>query len=99
MTRRRPARPTGPRGLRTFRGARSMRGLKPSLALAAFAVVGLAVWAGARVENSANRMATAADRFLSSLDSSQVAEATFPFDSPERINWHFIPRPRKGLAV
>lgn len=76
-----------------------MRGLKPSLALAALAVVGVAVWAGARVENSANRMATAAERFLSALDTSQAAEATFPFDSPERINWHFIPRPRKGLAV
>jgi hypothetical protein len=76
-----------------------MRGLKPSLALAAIAVVGLAVWAGARVESSGSQMASAADRFLASLDQEQSGLAAFPFDSAERLNWHFIPRPRKGLPI
>lgn len=76
-----------------------MRGMKPSLALAAMAVVGLAVWAGARVDQTGTRMAAAATRFLTSLDDGQATQASFTFDSPERINWHFIPRPRKGLPI
>jgi hypothetical protein len=44
-------------------------------------------------------MATAASRFLTSLDDSQAKQATFEFDNPERLNWHFIPRERKGLPV
>jgi hypothetical protein len=42
-------------------------------------------------------MADAATRFLGVLDDSQRAQASFPFDSPERLNWHWIPRERKGL--
>ncbi|MDR3632468.1 MAG: DUF3500 domain-containing protein [Isosphaeraceae bacterium] len=76
-----------------------MRGLKPSVALASVAVIGLALWAGAYVDQSGSRMATAANRFLTALDDSQSKQATFEFDSPERLNWHFIPRERKGLSV
>jgi hypothetical protein len=76
-----------------------MRGIKPSLVLASAAVVGLALWAGAQIEPSGSRMALAADRFLKSLSEAQAARAAFPFDSGERLNWHFIPRARKGLAI
>lgn len=76
-----------------------MRGLKPSVALASLAVVGLALWAGAYIDQSGSRMATAANRFLEALDDAQAKQATFEFDSPERLNWHFIPRERKGLPV
>lgn len=76
-----------------------MRGMKPSLTLAALGVVGLALWAGAFVDQTGSRMATAADRFLDALDATQKEKASFDFDSPERINWHFIPRERKGLPV
>jgi hypothetical protein len=76
-----------------------MRGIKPSLALAAISVVALAVWAGAQVDQTATAMATAANRFLASLNTEQQAQASFPFESPERLNWHFIPRPRKGLPI
>ncbi len=77
----------------------SMRNLKPSLALAAFGVVGVALWAGARVDATGNQMAEAASRFLAALDDPQKAQATYGFDDPERLNWHFIPRPRKGLPI
>jgi Protein of unknown function (DUF3500) len=40
-----------------------------------------------------------ANRFLASLDNEQRAKATFPFDSDERLNWHFIPKVRKGLPL
>src|ERR1700752_5207747 len=76
-----------------------MRGLKPSLALAALAVIGLALWAGAFVDQTGSQMAPAADRFLAALTDEERARATFDFDSPERLNWHFIPRERKGLPI
>lgn len=37
--------------------------------------------------------------FLGSLDSVQRTRATFPFDGEERVNWHFIPKTRKGLPL
>jgi hypothetical protein len=76
-----------------------MRGVKSSLALAALAIVGLAAWAGAFFDQLGDRMATAASRFLKSLDKEQLDATTFPFDSAERLNWHFIPRERKGLPI
>lgn len=44
-------------------------------------------------------MAEAARRLLGSLDDAQRAKASFSFDDAERLNWHWIPRPRKGLPV
>ena len=76
-----------------------MRGMKLSLILAAMGVVSLALWAGAFVDQTATQMATAAGRLLASLDKEQAAKATYPFDAPERLDWHFIPRPRKGLSI
>src|SRR5690242_15554561 len=73
--------------------------IKPSLALAATGVIGLAVWAGAQGNRSGSTMATAAGRLLDALDADQKAQAAFAFDSPERLNWHFIPRDRKGLPI
>ena len=76
-----------------------MRGMKPSLALAALIVVGTAFWAGAYVDQTGSRMATAANRFLSALSQEERGRATFEFNAPERLNWHFIPRERKGLPI
>ena len=44
-------------------------------------------------------MAEAASRFLAALGPDKIKEASYPFDNPERINWHYIPRPRKGLPI
>jgi Protein of unknown function (DUF3500) len=76
-----------------------MRGIKPSLVLASAAIVGLALWAGAQIEPSGSRMAQAADRFLASLPPAQAEKAVYPFEAPERLNWHFIPRARKGIPI
>jgi hypothetical protein len=73
--------------------------MKPSLALATMCVIGLALWARAYVDQTGGEMASAAERLVASLDDAQKAEAAFAFDSPERLNWHFIPRARKGLPV
>lgn len=44
-------------------------------------------------------MVTAADRFLRTLTPGQRAQATFEFTDAERLNWHFIPRERRGLPL
>lgn len=44
-------------------------------------------------------MAKAAQGFLKQLNEAQRAKATFAYDDKERINWHFIPRERKGLPL
>src|SRR5260370_34411375 len=49
--------------------------------------------------NSPSVMADAAKAFLTSLSPDQKARATFPFTEEERMNWHFIPPDRKGLAL
>jgi hypothetical protein len=44
-------------------------------------------------------MAAAAKNFLSALTAEQQAAASFEFTDAERVNWHFIPRARKGLPI
>lgn len=44
-------------------------------------------------------MSDAATHWLSALNPEQKAKATFELTSEERLNWHFIPRPRKGLPL
>ena len=44
-------------------------------------------------------MATAAKAFLAALDDGQRGRARFAFDAEERLNWHFVPRERKGLPL
>ena len=49
--------------------------------------------------SAASVMSECAGRFLAALDANQRGRATFSFDADERMNWHFIPRERKGLAL
>jgi len=44
-------------------------------------------------------MTECANRFLAALDDNQRGKASFPFDTDERMNWHFIPKERKGLPL
>ena len=68
-------------------------------------VLGLAVWFAAPDAAPAGdlpdgaMMAEAAARFLAALPPEKLKAATYPFDDPERINWHYIPRPRNGLPI
>ena len=60
--------------------------------------VALLVSAYSRI-HSASMMAGAAKAFLASLTPEQRARATFQFQDEERLNWHYIPRERKGLSL
>src|SRR2546422_3157560 len=66
----------------------------------------LAIGAGAMLLTSAyvripssSIMETAAKNFLSSLTPEQRAQATYKFEDDQRFDWHFIPKPRKGLPL
>lgn len=66
----------------------------------------LAIGAGAMLLTSAyvripssNVMETAAKNFLNSLSPEQRAQATYKFEDDQRFDWHFIPKPRKGLPL
>jgi len=51
-------------------------------------------------QRTASTMAMAAEKWLASLSADQKQRATFPFDSEERMRWHFVPNeqfPRKGV--
>ena len=44
-------------------------------------------------------MAEAAGNFMAALTPEQKAKAGFELQSNERVNWHFVPQPRKGLPL
>ncbi len=46
-----------------------------------------------------DEMAAAATNFLNALTPEQQALATYAFTNEERFDWHFIPKPRKGLPL
>jgi uncharacterized protein DUF3500 len=53
-------------------------------------------------ERSSSAMSAAATKFLASLTPEQRQQATFAFDTDERLRWHFVPTetyPRKGLTI
>lgn len=45
-------------------------------------------------------MTSAAERFVATLSADQRAQAVLPYDTPQRTDWHYIPKPsRKGLQI
>jgi hypothetical protein len=56
----------------------------------ATALVGIALVAQA-TNTAGAKMAAAANTFLDTLTAEQKSKASFPFDSPERVNWNFVP--------
>ncbi len=47
---------------------------------------------------NAQDAASAANAFLGLLDEKSKAKAQYVLDDPERVNWHFVPRERNGVA-
>ena len=78
--------------------ARISRRVVVAVALLAVGAAGVAIQA----QRSASSMQTAASKFLAALTPEQRQRATFPFEAPERLRWHFIPTenfPRNGLLI
>ena len=53
----------------------------------------------ARAHVAAEEMAAAAGKFLDALSPELRAKASFDWKADERLNWHFIPKDRKGLTL
>jgi hypothetical protein len=86
--------PTKESDMRTLRS--------PRFWIAAALVVASAAGSLFSAERSASSMAAAASKFVASLTPEQRQQATFAFDSDERLRWHFVPTeiyPRKGLTI
>lgn len=71
--------------------------MKTILSISLFA--SLLILPAARAHDTNGNMVQTAKTFLAALDSQQLAKATFAFPDDERENWHFIPKPRKGLPL
>ena len=69
--------------------------------LKALGLVACLVAAGVayRASEPADAMRSASRELARSLSSEQRARAVFRFGDPERWDWHFVPRARRGLAV
>jgi len=50
-------------------------------------------------EPSGVKITQSAEAFLKTLSEAQRQKASFAYDSKERLNWHYIPRVRKGLPL
>ncbi len=70
-----------------------------------FAAALLLAYVGANAIASARTasvMSKAAEKWLGSLSAEQKQQASFAFDSDERLRWHFVPNeqhPRKGVQI
>ena len=69
------------------------------LRLAALAIGAILLTSAYYRIDSSTVMTKAAQHFLASLTPEQRAQATFTFQEDERLNWHYIPKERKGLPL
>jgi len=67
--------------------------------IAAAAIGGALLISAYHRANTAVTMSEAANRLLAALTPEQRAQAVFRMDDEERLNWHYIPRERKGLPL
>lgn len=54
---------------------------------------------GSHAHGVSEDMADAANAFLAALNEQQRAKAAFELKDEERLNWHFVPKARKGLSI
>jgi len=57
------------------------------------------VEAAAASARTADAITAAVEKILGKLGANQKKKTLFAFSDNERLNWHFIPRPRKGLPL
>ncbi|HTG42975.1 MAG TPA: DUF3500 domain-containing protein [Verrucomicrobiae bacterium] len=62
-------------------------------------ICALALRISAQAHGVGDEMAEAARNFLATLSDEQKGKALFELKNDERLNWHFIPKERKGLPI
>ncbi|MCU0877003.1 MAG: DUF3500 domain-containing protein [Pirellulaceae bacterium] len=62
-----------------------------------------AAWSFYKLSGTGEQATEAATKFLAALDKDQREAATFKYDDPRRVDWHFIPKEgsqeREGLKI
>ena len=70
------------------------------MVMIALGCVGAAGFLGAAGnDKTSDTMASAANNLLASLSDEQRTAVMLDFDAAERVDWHFIPKERKGLSM
>ena len=70
------------------------------LAAVALTVCAATGFAYLQLNASGGQMTAAAETFAKSLSADQAAKALLPYETPQRTDWHYIPKPqRKGLQI
>jgi hypothetical protein len=72
--------------------------MKPFVRVAG-ALLALSLAVGSRAHGVSEDMVEAANAFLTALNEGQRTKAQFELKDDERLNWHFIPKARKGLSI
>jgi hypothetical protein len=72
--------------------------MKPSMQ-GVLVICALALKISLEAHGVGDEMADAAQNFLAALSDEQRGKAVFELKSDERLNWHFIPKERKGLPI
>lgn len=62
-------------------------------------VAAVAIPARAHEELAANEMAAAANNLIASLTPGQKAASVYAMDHDHRLDWHFVPKERKGTTI
>jgi hypothetical protein len=75
-----------------------MKSSRRLLAIALILTLSLFAASLALAQSPGAELAQAANNFLAALTPDQKAKTVFELKSDERVNWHFIPRDRKGLS-
>lgn len=73
--------------------------IRPASLLVGILAVASATLYAAESADPAPTMAKAATAFLAALPPDKREKASVPFNSDERLNWHFVPKERKGLPL
>jgi hypothetical protein len=75
-----------------------LRGMKPSIK-GVLLVCAFVLRVSLQAHGVGDEMADAAQNFMAALSDEQRGKAVFDLKSDERLNWHFIPKERKGLPI
>jgi hypothetical protein len=68
--------------------------------MAAIVILSLAALGLAQLADSGAGMTDTGQAFVKTLSAEQRAQAVLPYDTPQRTDWHYIPKPqRKGLQI
>jgi hypothetical protein len=71
-----------------------------AIAVVLLTTLAAAGWLMLRPVGPAADMTTAAEAYLATLSAEQRQQSVIPYESAQRLDWHFIPKPhRKGLQI